>query len=176
MSNYNSRDIFFSFKEYSNNYNILLTKYLSKHNDFDEKNFIENELELYIVCLENATLTTQFCNGAYNYEVNSGNCKFYISKIHDSLITLNKVDGGWNLELALQYQATFKKIIAFLNEKKNLVSNIKTKKYNYLISAAATPEVQKLLTDIFYKKITLFTVVNYLQENTNTYTYHMFLA
>ena len=176
MSNYNSRDIFFSFKEYNNNYNNVLSAYLSKHDDFDEKNFIENELDLYNLCLENATLTSHFCTTNKKYTINFGNCKFYISKIHDSLFTSKKVDDGWNLELALKYQVTFKKIIEYLKEKKELVSDIKTKKYNYLISTAKTPEVRKLLSDIFYKKVTLFSVVNYLKEKTNTETYSLFLA
>ena len=45
MSDYNSRDIFFSSKEYRSKYNTLLNSFLSKHEDFDEINFIENELE-----------------------------------------------------------------------------------------------------------------------------------
>ena len=47
LSNYNTRNIHFSLKEYNNNYQNLLTEFLSIHEDFDEKQFIEYELDLY---------------------------------------------------------------------------------------------------------------------------------
>ena len=155
MSDYNSRDIYFSLNEYRSNYNNLLNDFLSKHDDFDEINFIEHELDLYDLCLENATLTPYTFKGELKYAINFGNCRFIISKIYDSLVTFKKENDGWDLELALKYQVTFKKIIDFLKERKELVSNINSKKYNNLISTAKTPEVRKLLNDILYKNITI---------------------
>lgn len=175
MSDYNSRDIFFSSKEYRNKYNTLLNSFLSKHEDFDEINFIENELDLYDLCLENATLTLYTFKGEYKYAINFGNCRFIISKIYDSLVTFKKENDGWDLELALKYQVTFKKIIDFLKERKELVSNINSKKHNNLISTAKTPEVRKLLNDILYKNITIINVINYINDNTNKKTYDLFL-
>ncbi len=175
MSDYNSRDIFFSSKEYRSKYNTLLNSFLSKHEDFDEINFIENELDLYDLCLENATLTLYTFKGEYKYAINFGNCRFIISKIYDSLVTFKKENDGWDLELALKYQVTFKKIIDFLKERKELVSNINSKKYNNLISTAKTPEVRKLLNDILYKNITIINVINYIKDNTNKKTHDLFL-
>lgn len=175
MSDYNSRDIFFSSKEYRSKYNTLLNSFLSKHEDFDEINFIENELDLYDLCLENATLTLYTFKGEYKYAINFGNCRFIISKIYDSLVTFKKENDGWDLELALKYQVTFKKIIDFLKERKELVSNINSKKYNNLLSNSKTPEVRKLLTKILHNDITIFNVINYINDNTNSDTYDLFM-
>lgn len=175
MSDYNSRDIYFSLKEYRNNYSSLLNSFLSKHEDFDEINFIENELDLYDLCLENATLTLYTFKGEYKYAINYGNCRFIISKIYDSLVTFKKENDGWDLELALKYQVTFKKIISFLKERKELVSNINSKKYNNLISTAKTPSVRKLLNEILYNDITIINVINYINDNTNKKTHDLFL-
>ena len=175
MSDYNSRDIYFSLKEYRNNYSSLLNSFLSKHEDFDEINFIENELDLYDLCLENATLTLYTFKGEYKYATNYGNCRFIISKIYDSLVTFKKENDGWDLELALKYQVTFKKIISFLKERKELVSNINSKKYNNLISTAKTPSVRKLLNEILYNDITIINVINYINDNTNKKTHDLFL-
>ena len=175
MSDYNSRDIYFSLKEYRNNYSSLLNSFLSKHEDFDEINFIENELDLYDLCLENATLTLYTFKGEYKYVVNFGNCRFIISKIYDNLVTFKNENDGWDLDLALKYQVTFKKIIDFLKERKDLVSNINTKKYNNLISTAKSPEVRNLLTKILYNDITIFNVINYINSSTNSETYDLFI-
>lgn len=175
MSDYNSRDIYFSLNEYRSNYNNLLNDFLSKHDDFDEINFIEHELDLYDLCLENATLTLYTYKGEYKYAVNFGNCRFIISKIYDSLVTFKKENDGWDLELALKYQVTFKKIIEFLRERKDFISDIKTKKYNNLLSNSKTPEVRKLLTKILHNDITFFNVINYINDNINKKTHDLFL-
>ena len=49
MIDFKKREISFSLKEYKNNYVTLLNEYLSKHDDFDEKQFIEHEIEFYKV-------------------------------------------------------------------------------------------------------------------------------
>lgn len=119
MSDYNSRDIYFSFKEYCLNYNNLLSSFLSKHEDFDEINFIENELDLYDLCIENANLTLYKFKDEYRYCINFGNCRFIISKIYDNLVTFEEKNDGWDLDLAYKYRVTFEKIIGFLRDKKN---------------------------------------------------------
>ncbi len=175
MSDYNSRDIYFSLNEYRSNYNNLLNDFLSKHDDFDEINFIEHELDLYDLCLENATLTPYTFKGELKYAINFGNCRFIISKIYDSLVTFKKENDGWDLELALKYQVTFKKIIEFLRERKDFISDIKTKKYNNLLSNSKTPEVRKLLTKILHNDVTIINVINYIKDNTNKKTHDLFL-
>lgn len=175
MTVYNNRDIFFSSKEYRSNYNSLLNSFLSKHEDFDEMNFIEYELDLYDLCVENTTLTPYTFEGLHKYAVNFGNCRFIISSLYDNLVTFKEENDGWDLELALKYQVTFKKIIEFLKERKDLISGIKTKKYNNVLSTSKTPEVRKLLTKILHDDITIFNVINYINDNTNNETYDFFI-
>ncbi len=176
LSNYNTRNIHFSLKEYTNNYQSLLTEFLSIHEDFDEKQFIDYELDLYDLCLENATLTHYFHNGKNKYAVNFGNCRFIISKIYDNLVNFKDENDGWDLELALKYQASFKKIIDYLKRKKEILLDINSTRYNNLLNIAKTPEVRELLTNIFYKNITLFSVVNFIKEKTNDETYELFMG
>ena len=176
LSNYNTRNIHFSLKEYNNNYQNLLTEFLSIHEDFDEKQFIEYELDLYDLCLENATLTHYFYKGKNKYAVNFGNCRFIISKIYDNLVNFKDENDGWDLELALKYQASFKKIIDYLKRKKEILLDINSTRYNNLLNIAKTPEVKELLTNIFYKNITLFSVVNFIKEKTNDETHELFMG
>jgi len=175
LSNYNTRNIHFSFKEYTNNYQSLLNEFLSIHEDFDEKQFIDYELDLYELCLENATLTHYFDNVNNRYVINFGNCRFIIFKIYDNLVNFKDENDGWDLELALKYQSSFKKIIEFLNRKKELLSNINSKSYNTLLNIASTPEVRELLINIFYKKISLFSVESYIKEKTNETNLSLFM-
>lgn len=175
LSNYNTRNIHFSLKEYNNNYQNLLTEFLSIHEDFDEKQFIEYELDLYDLCLENATLTHYFYKGKNKYAVNFGNCRFIISKIYDNLVNFKDENDGWDLELALKYQASFKKIIEYLKKKKEILSNINSKSYNTLLNIAATPEVKELLINVFYEKISLFSVESYIKEKTNETNFSLFM-
>lgn len=175
MVNYNNREIFFSLNDYKSNYHSLLDKYLEKHEDFDEKQFIEYEIELYEICKENSNLTPYSEGSQLKFNVNNGRCKFTINKIYDSLVTFKDVDDGWVLELALKYQSTFTKILDFLIEKKKLISNIKVKKYNYLLTVAKSSEVRDLLNEIMYNEISTFDVVNFLSKHTNEENYKLFL-
>jgi hypothetical protein len=175
MVNYNNREIFFSLKDYVANYNTLLDKYLSKHEDFDEKQFVEYEIDLYEICKENSNLTSYSEGGLLKFNVNNGNCRFLITKIYDTLVTFKKEDDGWDLELALKYQSTFVKILNFLNEKKKLIANIKGKKYNYLLTIAHTSEVRNLLTEIMYHEISTFDVINFINKHTNDENYEVFM-
>lgn len=114
-----NRKISFTLKEYKEDYNILLQEYLSKHEDFEEKQFIELEIDFYNLCYSNANLIKSYHDGKYIYSVNGGHCEVLIPKIYDSLVTFKDENDGWDIELSLKYKATFEKIISFLRDKQN---------------------------------------------------------
>ena len=114
-----NRKISFTLKEYKEDYNILLQEYLSKHEDFEEKQFIELEIDFYNLCYSNANLIKSYYDGKYIYSVNGGHCEVLIPKIYDSLVTFKDENDGWDIELSLKYKATFEKIISFLRDKQN---------------------------------------------------------
>lgn len=114
-----NRKISFTLKEYKEDYNILLQEYLSKHEDFEEKQFIALEIDFYNLCYNNANLVKTYYDGKHIYAVNGGHCEMFIPKIYDSLVTFKDENDGWDIELSLKYKATFEKIIDFLNGKKN---------------------------------------------------------
>ena len=114
-----NRKISFTLKEYKEDYNSLLLEYLSKHEDFEEKQFIELEIDFYNLCYSNANLIKSYYDGKYIYSVNGGYCEVLIPKIYDSLVTFKEENDGWDIELSLKYKATFEKIIGFLKDKQN---------------------------------------------------------
>ena len=114
-----NRKISFTLKEYKEDYNSLLLEYLSKHEDFEEKQFIELEIDFYNLCYSNANLIKSYYDGKYIYSVNGGHCEVLIPKIYDSLVTFKEENDGWDIELSLKYKATFEKIIGFLKDKQN---------------------------------------------------------
>ncbi|WP_158981132.1 MULTISPECIES: hypothetical protein [unclassified Flavobacterium] len=114
-----NRKISFTLKEYKEDYNSLLLEYLSKHEDFEEKQFIELEIDFYNLCYSNANLIKSYHDGKYIYSVNGGHCEVLIPKIYDSLVTFKDENDGWDIELSLKYKATFEKIISFLRDKQN---------------------------------------------------------
>ena len=118
-----NRKISFTLKEYKEDYNILLQEYLSKHEDFEEKQFIALEIDFYNLCYSNANLVKTYYDGKHIYAVNGGHCEMFIPKIYDSLVTFKDENDGWDIELSLKYKATFEKIIDFLNDKKNGTGN-----------------------------------------------------
>jgi len=170
-----NREIAFTLKEYTHTYNTLLKQYLMNHEDFDEKQFVEIEIDFYNLCYDNSNLTKSHYEDRYVYSINGGNCEILIPKIYDSLITFKEQDDGWDLELALKYKATFTKILKFLKDNKKLLSNINTKRYNTLLNSAETSEVKELLIQIFYKKMSIFNVINYINEKTTNETHDIFI-
>jgi hypothetical protein len=118
-----NRKISFTLKEYKEDYNNLLQEYLSKHEDFEEKQFIALEIDFYNLCYSNANLVKTYYDGKHIYAVNGGHCEMFIPKIYDSLVTFKDENDGWDIELSLKYKATFEKIIDYLNDKKNGTGN-----------------------------------------------------
>lgn len=120
MINYN-REISTSFQEYNDKYDELLKVYLNKHEDFSEIYFVEQEFEFYSKCYYSANITESSDEaGNLFYSVNNGNIRGLIAEIHESLRdATSKANDGWDLERSNIYKATFKRIMNFLEFKKN---------------------------------------------------------
>ena len=114
MVNFQNKKIFYTLKEYQNNYNILLNNYLKQHEDFDELSFLEIELQFYNLCYDNSNLIRFDLGYGPQYSVNGGHCELLILEIYEA-ISLND---GFNFELSTKYNASFYKILLFLIDKK----------------------------------------------------------
>ncbi len=176
MVDYNKREIFFSLKDYKSNYERLLSEYLSKHEDFDEKQFVDYELDLYDLCSQHVVFDSYYENGKLRYSFNFANCTFLINKLYDNLVTFKEEYDGWDLELAMKYRSSFNKIIELLLDKKEQYSNLKVKKYNSMIEICKTPEVKQLVFEILNNRMSEINVIKYIEENTNAETIDLFLS
>lgn len=140
MVNFQNKQIFYTLKEYQNNYNILLDNYLKLHEDFDELMFIENELAFYNLCYINSNVVLGHFDNGPEYCINYGNYEILLSSIYDSLVNYSDDHNGFDLELSIKYKASFTKIIAFLEENKKRV--LKTSKNEIFTSEAFSENLQ----------------------------------
>jgi hypothetical protein len=125
MINY-IREISTSFQEYNDKYDELLKAYLGKHEDFSEIYFVEQEFEFYSKCYYSANITESSDEaGNLFYSVNNGIMPGLIAEIYESLRgTTSNANDGWDLERSNIYKATFKRIMNFLEFKKNQLKAI----------------------------------------------------
>ncbi|WP_288981930.1 hypothetical protein [uncultured Flavobacterium sp.] len=171
-----NRKISFTLKEYKEDYNSLLLEYLSKHEDFEEKQFIELEIDFYNLCYSNANLIKSYYDGKYIYSVNGGYCEVLIPKIYDSLVTFKEENDGWDIELSLKYKATFEKIIGFLKDKQNnLGKKISiTKNVDIIPSKPLNKFYPNLINDpLFYESNDYVKIKNDFIEEYQSRTSHL---
>lgn len=171
-----NRKISFTLKEYREDYNTLLLEYLSKHEDFEEKQFIELEIDFYKLCYSNANLIKSYYDGKYIYSVNGGHCEVLIPKIYDSLVTFKEENDGWDIELSLKYKATFEKIISFLKDKQNNLSKkiIITKNVDIIPSKPLNKFYPNLINDpLFYESNDYVKIKNDFIEEYQSRTSHL---
>lgn len=114
MVNFQNKKIFYTLKEYQNNYNILLKNYLEQHEDFDELMFLEIELQFYNMCYDNSNLILIDIGYGPQYSVNGGHCEILLPEIYDAI----SLKDGFDLELSTKYNSSFYKILLFLIDKK----------------------------------------------------------
>ncbi len=114
MVNFQNKKIFYTLKEYQNNYNILLNNYLKQHEDFDELMFLEIEMQFYSMCYDNSNLILIDIGYGPQYSVNGGHCEILIPEIYDAI----SLKDGFDFELSTKYNSSFHKILLFLIDKK----------------------------------------------------------
>lgn len=157
----NNNILFFgcSFDNYKFNYDKRLDEFLINFYDTSETEFITGELKF----LENIL---------YDFENGTGGMDEFSMSDVDIFKKASYVVSMISYE---QYCYSNNKKINFLKERKDLLSNINVKKYNNLLYLAKTHEVKELLTEIFYKNLSIFNVVNYINEKTTVETYNLFI-
>ena len=121
MNDYNNKSIFFTLREYENEYNSLLKQYLDQHEDFDELMFLDIELEFYNLCFNNSNIIIVDYGNGPDYSLDGTLCYQILPKIYDTITTFLELNNGFDLELGIKYTATFSKIIKFLEYKRNKV-------------------------------------------------------
>lgn len=171
MVNFQTKKIFYTLKEYQNNYNILLNNYLKQHEDFDELMFLEIELQFYNLCYDNSNVILCDFGDGQQYCINGGHCEILISEIYEA-ISLNE---GYNIDLSIKYNTSFNKIIKFLNDKKDKASIDENNNYNPILNSCSSPEIKDLFINILHNELSLFNTINQIKKITTSDTYELFL-
>jgi hypothetical protein len=184
MNDFNNKYIFFTFREYENKYNTLLKQYLDQHEDFNELMFLDIELEFYDLCFNNSNIILVDYGSGPDYSLDGTLCYHILPKIYDTITTFSELNNGFDLELGIKYTATFSKIIKFLEFKKDkanreidgiYIDPINNNQQHNLLKNLKSPQIKKLITEILNNSISLFNVVNYINEETTEITYDLFI-
>lgn len=154
MVNFQNKKIFYTLKEYQNNYNILLKEYLNQHEDFDELMFLEIEVKFYNLCFDSSNIVFEDIGYGPQYGISGGYRDEIISEINNSLSTfLFEINDGYDLELSAKYKASFSKILKFLKDKMDKVKTLNsTAPLTYVAKDTFTSETycENLINDPLY--------------------------
>lgn len=125
-----NKEIFYSFKEYQENYTLLFDKYFLEYEEAEEIDFINSEIENYNICLQIVNLPIdKVFNKWFRIETGTNlktfsipqelysfifeNEKYYCKLYSDITASTDKVE-----KKAKQARLGFAKIISFLESKK----------------------------------------------------------
>lgn len=167
MVNFQNKKIFYTLKEYQNNYIILLKNYLKQHEDFDELMFLEIEMQFYNLCYYNSNVVIGDIGYGSQYCINGGHFELLIPEINEAI----SLDDGYDFELSNKYKISFSKIIQFLKDKKNETSIEEQNKYNADLNSCGSPEINELLINILDHNLTPFNAINKIKNITTADTY-----
>ncbi|WP_310560671.1 hypothetical protein [Flavobacterium sp.] len=171
MVNFQNKKIFYTLKEYQNNYNILLKEYLNQHEDFDELMFLEIEMQFYSLCYDNSNLEIGDYGYGPQYCINGGYCELLIPEINEAI----SLGDSYNFELSTKYNTSFSKILQFLIDKKNNTSIAEKNIYNPILNSCGSPEIKDLFINILHNNLSLFSTINQIKSITTSDTYDLFL-
>jgi hypothetical protein len=171
MVNFQNKKIFYTLKEYQNNYNILLKNYLKQHEDFDELMFLEIEMQFYNLCYDNSNVVIGDIGNGPQYCINGGYCELLIPEINEA-ISLND---GYDFELSTKYNTSFYKILKFLIAKRDKASLEENNNYNPILNSCSSPEIKELFINILHNELSLFNAINQIKSITTSDTYDLFL-
>jgi hypothetical protein len=134
-----------TFKDYKLTYSNRLINHLEQYEDFDEKHFIDNELDIYKSCYITSDFKlekSEIFRGNKKQKVDYYHLGNYEGKLNEDVLKLledKKAKNEMNndrhvhyqyevdIELASKFKQSFIKIIAFLNELKNVMEKNETK-------------------------------------------------
>lgn len=113
-----SREIFFTLSEYKQNYERLKNKFIDAYIDNDEEEFIERQIQLYILCLKNTVTEVQLRGDTIvNDTVPSVTGVEFVHEVDQKI----RNERGVILpEVCQNLNVSFSKIVKFLQEKENL--------------------------------------------------------
>lgn len=171
MVNFQTKKIFYTLKEYQNNYNILLNNYLKQHEDFDELMFLEIELQFYTLCYDNSKIVIVDLGYGPQYSINGGHCELLIPEINEAI----SLSDSYDLDLSTKYNTSFYKILKFLIDKKDKASIDENNNYNPILNSCSSPEIKDLFINVLHNKLSLFNTINQIKKITTSDTYELFL-
>lgn len=109
------KKISYSFREFENSYDSQLQSYLDEYEDNSELEFCNENIDQYKIYLENVRIFSE----GYPYPM----AHFKGYNMVDEILDKVKNNEGFDFKLCNNYSKSFNKIIVFLQEKMNLLSN-----------------------------------------------------
>ncbi len=131
-------EIFFTLAEYKKNYDKLKNDFINAYIDNDEEEFIERQIQLYVVCLKNTVTKVQFRGDSMdNDTVPSVTGVDFIKEVDLKIRNERRVVLP---EVCQNLNVSFSKIVKFLQEKLNVpkakfkeISAIQAMLYHYVL-------------------------------------------
>ena len=123
-----------TFIDYKATYDIRLENHLQQYADFDELHFLEKQIELYNSCYNTANIEHQIIDYqkigkvkhyAFGYDFAPTKYKSGFNEDVQSMISLEDktINDGFDLDLCEKLKQSFSKIITYLDELKNEITN-----------------------------------------------------
>lgn len=131
-------EIFFTLAEYKKNYDKLKNDFINAYIDNDEEEFIERQIQLYVVCLKNTVTKVQFRGDSIDKDtVPSVTGVDFINEVDLKIRNERRVVLP---EVCQNLNVSFSKIVKFLQEKLNVpkakfkeISAIQAMLYHYVL-------------------------------------------
>jgi hypothetical protein len=114
-------------------YDASLKEFLNKYEDNHEIYFIEHELEFYKKCHHSSIIKKE--------TIDTIRSEHLVVEIYNKLNDLVSENGGFNFELSNEFQATFKRIVNFLEAKYDIVKAKINEQTNADVNGDATNEI-----------------------------------
>ncbi len=131
-------EIFFTLAEYKQNYDKLKNDFINAYIDNDEEEFIERQIQFYVVCLKNTVTKVQFRGDSMDKDTVPSITG--VDFIHEVDLKIRNEKRVVLPEVCQNLNVSFSKIVKFLQEKLNVpkakfkeISAIQAMLYHYVL-------------------------------------------
>jgi hypothetical protein len=153
-----SKEIIYSFKQYQEKYTELLEAFKDDYDDNEEEDFLNEQIKLYIIYIDNVTFTAAIGLHAeeitYSYNAIRSHIALYnnINEIQEKITSLTEIDPNYpsgyqkyiNVSSCKKYERSFVKILEFLTIKK---AELEVSRIQIFKNTEATIQSKSLLFD-----------------------------
>ena len=126
ITDWHQMKIYFTAKEYIDNYNLELNVFINDYIDNNENDFLKEQRNLYSICIENLTVWFQESTLAYSTKsqligdnfIPEIRNKIFVTDIDDIQNHMKTVDGKYyDQKIRDNLEKSFKKILEFITDK-----------------------------------------------------------